>query len=67
MDKILEIGKLLIANWEVILGGLIAALTGLIAVAMIIPGEQPDKALQAAVDFLKRFSRKPAQGEGEQK
>ena len=33
-------------------------LTGLIGLAMLIPGEQPEKALQKVLDIVKRFSRK---------
>ena len=36
----------------------VAALTALIAVFMLIPGDQPEKALQKVVDFLAKFSRK---------
>jgi hypothetical protein len=41
---------------------LVAAIEALIlaalAIALIIPGDQPDKALQGAVDFIKKLSRK---------
>lgn len=33
-------------------------LAGLIGICLIIPGEQPEKALQKALDFLKKFSKK---------
>ena len=41
-----------------IIGQLVVALSALLAIFLIIPGEQPDKALQAIVDFLKKFSKK---------
>jgi hypothetical protein len=41
-----------------ILGQIVIALSALLAIALIIPGEQPDKALQAIVDFLKKISNK---------
>lgn len=33
-------------------------LSGLIAIALVIPGDQPEKTLQGISDFLKKFSRK---------
>lgn len=40
----------------------VAALNGLlaaaIAVALLIPGEQPEKALKGLADFLSKFSKK---------
>lgn len=38
---------------------LVGLLAALLAIALVIPGEQPDKALQAIVDFLSKFSKKP--------
>lgn len=35
-----------------------AALISIIAVAALIPGDQPEKALQGIVDFLSQFSKK---------
>lgn len=36
-----------------------ALLIGIIAISLLVPGEQPEKALQGIVDFLANFSRKP--------
>ena len=36
----------------------VALLSGIIAVSMMIPGEQPEKALKGAVEFLEKFSKK---------
>lgn len=40
------------------LGAITALLGAVIAIAQLIPGEQPEKSLQAVVDFLAKFSRK---------
>lgn len=48
----------LIANYEVLIGGSVAALSGVVAIALVIPGEQPEKALLGVVNFLKKFSKK---------
>ena len=39
-------------------GALVALLTAVIAVASLIPGDEPENTLQKVVDFLSKFSRK---------
>lgn len=58
MDKILEIGKWLGLHGLDVVDAVGLILTGVIGVALLIPGEQPEKALQAVVDLLKKISRK---------
>lgn len=58
MEKALEILKLAIAMGPEILAALIALCSGLIAVALLVPGEQPEKALKAIVALLEKLSRK---------
>lgn len=41
-----------------LLGALTALLSAAIAIALLIPGDQPEKALKAIVDFIAKFSRK---------
>lgn len=48
----------LMTNGPALAGAAMAVTTALIALFMLIPGEQPEKALQAVVDFLKKFSAK---------
>jgi hypothetical protein len=47
-----------IAKIQEFVGAICVVMAGLIALFMMIPGEQPEKALQSALDFLKRFSKK---------
>jgi len=52
-----------LVNWIVtegptVLAALVGVLTALIGFFMLIPGEQPEKSLQAVVDFISKFSRK---------
>lgn len=52
-----------LVNWIVtegptVLSALVGVLTALIGLFMLIPGEQPEKSLQAVVDFISKFSRK---------
>lgn len=58
MEKVIEAGQWLVLHGPDILGAVSALLSGVIAITLLIPGEQPEKALQAAVDFLKKFSKK---------
>ena len=45
-------------NWQTYLGVLTAVLTAAIAVATVIPGDEPEKTLQKIVDFISNISRK---------
>lgn len=40
------------------IGAITALLTAVIAIAQLIPGDQPEATLQKIVDFLSKFSRK---------
>lgn len=42
-----------------IVSAAVALLSGVIAVCLLIPGDAPEKQLQAVVDFLSKFSKKP--------
>jgi phosphotransferase system HPr-like phosphotransfer protein len=53
-----EILAYIIANPHEVVSAISALLTAGISIALIIPGEQPEKALQAIVDFLAKFSKK---------
>lgn len=59
MEKLIQVGSWLVAMGPEIISAIVALLSGVIAIALLIPGEQPEKALQGAVDFLKKFSKKP--------
>jgi hypothetical protein len=61
MDIITTISAVVTAvlsNAQSVLAAVIALLVALVAMFLAIPGEQPEKALQSAVDFLSKFSRK---------
>lgn len=60
MDKILEIAKFVGANYQAIITAVVAVLAALVGLFTLIPGDQPEKALQGIVDFLSKFSAKPA-------
>lgn len=58
MEQINEIVAWVLLNYQIVLSAILAILGGLITIFMLIPGEQPEKALQGLVDFLTKFSRK---------
>lgn len=53
MDLLTIIGKA-----QEVMGMISMVLTGLIGLSLLIPGDQPEKALQSLLDFLKKFSKK---------
>lgn len=48
----------IIAKGQEIIAQLVVIITAMIAIAMIIPGEQPEKTLQKVLDFIKKLSKK---------
>jgi hypothetical protein len=58
MATILPIIVDFLTNAGVYVAAVNAVLLALIALCLMIPGEQPEKALQSAVDFLSKFSKK---------
>lgn len=60
MDKVLEIGGWILANYQLVISSLVGICSAIIVVALKIPGDQPEKALQGVVDFLTKFSSKPS-------
>lgn len=58
MDKVLEIIKWAVSVGPEIISSLVLVLTSLVAFFLLIPGDQPEKAIQGIVDFLKKFSKK---------
>lgn len=57
---------LLFSNWQGIvaaalaaLGALSACLSAFYALALLIPGDQPDKVIKALLDFTLKYSKKP--------
>jgi hypothetical protein len=64
MQKVIEISSLLVAHGPEIVSAVVAILSGIIAISLLIPGEQPEKTLKAVVAFLSKFSRKSEKEEG---
>lgn len=54
MDQIIAI----IAQLPAYLNAVVAVLTAVIALCMLIPGEQPEKALKKVVEVIEKLSRK---------
>lgn len=58
MQTIAEIFGWIVANYDTVLNAIAAILAGVIGISLLIPGDQPEKALQGVVDFIAKFSKK---------
>jgi len=58
MEAIYELIAFVPTNGPMILTNVIVILSAIIAIALVIPGEQPEKFLQRVLDFLKKWSKK---------
>jgi len=58
MQTLLNIINWLAANYQAVLSGIMAVLTGIIGICMLIPGPEPEATLQKIVDFIAKFSKK---------
>ena len=58
MEKFMAVFGWIIANYAIICAAVVSILLGFAAIFMLIPGEQPEKALKAIAAFLEKFSRK---------
>ena len=59
MEFILKVLEIIIAlNWLELIGSFIMVLTGLYGIFLVIPGEQPDKAIAWILEFTKKLSKK---------
>ena len=46
----------ILANWQSVVGAVSSILVGVITISLLIPGDQPEKALQWVVDQIKKLS-----------
>lgn len=59
MEQVMHALQLIVEKGPAVLSAVVGLLSAVIGVCLLIPGEQPEKALQGIVDFLSKFSRKP--------
>lgn len=59
MEKIVEIVGWIVANYALVISAVMGILSGVIGICLLLPGDAPEKQLQAIVDFLSKFSAKP--------
>ncbi len=48
----------IIAKGQEVLTQIVVIITAMIAIAMVIPGDEPEKTLQKVLDFIKKVSKK---------
>lgn len=58
METLMSAVSWVIANHESVIEGVSGILAGATLIALLIPGDQPEKAFKAVGDFLSKFSRK---------
>lgn len=58
MSQVIEWFQWALNNWAQLIGALNAVFVALIALFLIIPGNQPEGFLQKIVDWIAKFSRK---------
>ena len=59
MEKVIFFLQWLLVNYQAVITALVAVISALIALFILIPGEQPEKFLQSCIEFLGKWSRKP--------
>jgi len=58
MQNLLSIVQFVAANYQALIAAAVGILSGVIAICLLIPGDQPEKSLQKVVDILQSISRK---------
>lgn len=58
MENIIQLASWLVTDGPHLLSAVVSVLSALIALFMLIPGEQPEKFLQGVVDWVSKYSRK---------
>jgi len=58
MEKFLEIIRWIVGNYAAVIAAVNAVILALVALFLLIPGEEPEKTLKKIADFIGKFSRK---------
>jgi hypothetical protein len=58
MELILVYLSWIALNYQMLISLAVGLFSAVIAISLVIPGDQPEKFLQALVDFLSKFSKK---------
>lgn len=59
MEGFWKVIELIVSHYQEVITAIVGILTGIIAISLLIPGDQPEKALQSFVNFISKFSNKP--------
>jgi hypothetical protein len=59
MESLATVAKYLIANWDTMIASAALFVNGAIALALIIPGAEPERTLSRIANGLSKISRKP--------
>lgn len=58
MESVMAVLGWCMAHYAEVIAAVVAILSGVIGICLLIPGEQPEKALQSVVDVLAKISKK---------
>jgi hypothetical protein len=58
METVVAIFTWIFTNYQTVISLVVGILTAIIALCLIIPGNEPETFLQKVVDFLAKFSKK---------
>lgn len=58
MEVLLKAGEWVLTFGPELISALVLILTGVAGVAMMVPGDEPEKTLKAIAEWLAKFSRK---------
>lgn len=59
IDLMFDIGRYIYGNWDIMIASATLIVNGLIGLALIIPGDEPERTLSRIVSGLGKLSRKP--------
>lgn len=58
MESLVSLGEWLLLYGPDVVSAVVLLLGGIAGIALLIPGEEPEKSIKAVADWLSQFSRK---------
>jgi len=58
MEQVVAVGEWLVLHGPDVVAAVVAMLSGIMGIAMLVPGDEPEATLKKVADWLAQFSRK---------
>jgi hypothetical protein len=58
MEQVVAVGEWLVLYGPDVVAAVVAMLSGIMGIAMLVPGDEPEATLKKVADWLAQFSRK---------